>query len=171
MASGKSHVGRLLAQEIGWKLVDADEQIVLRAGKTIEAIFQTEGEAAFRALEALVVAELCSRSGQVVATGGGAFLNSASRQAMLDRGLVFCLEARPETICRRLGYPISGPTDGKEGENHPDSEAGLVESLDVPVRPLLVGNDGLERILFFLSADAQPGGRTIPAPRSSDGPA
>lgn len=62
MASGKSHVGSILAQKIGWRLVDADAEIVRRAGKPIESIFQAEGEPAFRALEVTVLAELCAGS-------------------------------------------------------------------------------------------------------------
>ena len=64
MASGKSHVGRLLAQKIGWPLVDADAEIVLRAGKPIETIFQADGELAFRALEVSVLEELCAEIGR-----------------------------------------------------------------------------------------------------------
>ena len=165
MASGKSHVGRLLARKIGWRLVDADAEIVRRAGKPIEAIFQADGEPAFRALEASVLAELCAGSRQVVATGGGAFLNPKSRQAMLDRGLVLCLNARPETIFRRLG-PTTPETqdgetqdgeaqdgeaqDGEAGEDYPDGADRAVKREARPVRPLLAGDDALERIKSLL---------------------
>jgi shikimate kinase len=162
MASGKSHVGRLLAQKIGWRLVDADAEIVLRAGKPIEAIFQADGEPAFRALEASVIAELCAGSGQVVATGGGAFLNPVSRQAMLDRGLVLCLNARPETIFRRLGRTIPEANDveandGETGEHYPDSQDRTYRTVNEeasPVRPLLAGDDALERIKSLLEERA-----------------
>ena len=167
MASGKSHVGRLLAQKIGWPLVDADAEIVRRAGKPIEAIFQADGEPAFRALEVSVLEELCAGSNQVVATGGGAFMNPVSRQAMLERGLVLCLNARPETIFRRLGRASLEANDGKakdgkakdEGgsENYPDG-ADRTNRRDKgearPVRPLLSGDDTLERIKSLLEERA-----------------
>ena len=159
MASGKSHVGRLLARKIGWRLVDADAEIVRRAGKPIEAIFQADGEPAFRALEASVLAELCARSGQVVAPGGGAFLNPTSRQAMLDRGLVLCLNARPETIFRRLGRTAlevnnGEAQDGEAGEDYPDGADRAVKREPRPVRPLLAGDDALERIKSLLEERA-----------------
>ncbi len=162
MASGKSHVGRLLAQKIGWPLVDADAEIVRRAGKPIEAIFQADGEPAFRGLEVSVLEELCAGSNQVVATGGGAFMNPVSRQAMLERGLVLYLNARPETIFQRLGRASLEANDGQaidEGasENYPDAadrtdRRGKREAR--PVRPLLAVDDTLERIKSLLEERA-----------------
>ena len=102
MASGKSHVGRILSQRTGMPLVDADSVIVERAGKSIEQIFADEGEAAFRALERHVIAELCRGTGQIISAGGGAFIHLENREAMLAGGTVFCLQARPETIYQRL---------------------------------------------------------------------
>ena len=159
MASGKSHVGRLLARKIGWRLVDADAEIVRRAGKPIEAIFQADGEPAFRALEASVLAELCGGSRQVIATGGGAFLNPVSRQTMLDRGLVLCLTARPETILRRLGRTAPVAKDGEAqpgaaNEDQPDGAVPKVKGNPRPVRPLLAGGDVLERIESLLEERA-----------------
>ena len=154
MASGKSHVGRLLAQRIGWPLVDADAEIVRRAGKPIEAIFQADGEPAFRALEVSVLEELCAGSNQVVATGGGAFMNPVSRQAMLERGLVLCLNARPETIFRRLGLTASEVKDGEADEDYPERADKAVRGDAGPVRPLLAGDDALERIKSLLEERA-----------------
>ncbi len=154
MASGKSHVGSLLAQKIGWRMVDADAEIVRRAGKPIEAIFQSEGEPAFRALEVSVLAELCAGSKQVVATGGGAFMNPVSRQAMLDHGLVLCLNARPETIFRRLGRVSLEAEHGEAGEDYPDGADRAVQREAGPVRPLLAGDDTLERIKSLLEERA-----------------
>lgn len=159
MATGKSHAGRILARKIGWRLVDADAEIVRQAGKPIPEIFQADGEPAFRSLEASVLAELCAGSGQVVATGGGAFLNPVSRQAMLDRGLVLCLQARPETIFRRLGRTgleanDGEANDGKASEDYPDSKDRTVGREANPVRPLLAGDDTLERIKSLLEERA-----------------
>ena len=154
MATGKSHVGTLLAEKIGWRLVDADAEIVRRAGKPVETIFQADGEPAFRALEASVLAELCAGSKQVVATGGGAFLNPVSRQAMLDRGLVLCLNARPETIFWRLGRTELEAKDGEAGEDYPEGTDRAGEQETRPIRPLLAGDDALERIKSLLQERA-----------------
>ena len=132
MASGKSHVGRQLAKKIGWKLLDADSEIVERAGRSIETIFKTEGEEVFRALESDIVAELCAGLRQIVAMGGGAFLDPVNRQQMLSQGLVVCLRARPETILKRLNkYPANDRSRGRR---------------NTPVRPLLDDDNSLEKI-------------------------
>ena len=102
MASGKSHVGRILSQRTGRPLGDADAEITARAGKSIDRIFADAGEAAFRALEREVIGELCAGSGRIIAAGGGAFVDSDNRRAMLAAGAVFCLYAQPETIYQRL---------------------------------------------------------------------
>ena len=138
MASGKSHVGRILSQRAGMPLVDADTVIVERAGKSIEQIFADEGEAAFRALEREVIADLCGGSGQIISAGGGAFVDSENRRAMLDGGTVFCLQARPETIYQRL---------------QADHESGAA------ARPLLAGDDPLGRIRELLAQRAEAYGQ------------
>ena len=107
MATGKSHVGSILSQRTGWRLVDTDDQIVRGAGKPIHQIFQDEGEAGFRALERSVVAERCAGSGQIVAAGGGAFIDPDNRRRMLESGLVVCLSAQAETILRRVASPAA----------------------------------------------------------------
>jgi shikimate kinase len=69
--TGKSTVGRILAQRIGLPFVDADGELEARAGKSIRAIFEDEGEGAFRDLEEQVLADLTGRAPAVLATGGG----------------------------------------------------------------------------------------------------
>lgn len=103
MATGKSEVGRILSRKTGWAFVDADDEIVRRAGRSIQRIFDDSGEAAFRDLEGLVIAELCAGRRQIIAAGGGAFVNADNRRLMLASGLVVCLSATPETIHSRLG--------------------------------------------------------------------
>ena len=132
MASGKSHVGRQLEKKIGWKLLDADSEIVERAGRSIETIFKTDGQKVFRALESDIVAELCAGSRQIVAMGGGAFLNPANSQKMLSNGFVVCLRARPETILKRLNkYQTNDWSRGRR---------------NTPIRPLLDDDNSVEKI-------------------------
>lgn len=133
MASGKSHVGRILSQRTGLPLVDADSVIVERAGKSIEQIFADDGEATFRVLERQVIAELCQGTGQIISAGGGAFVDPDNRRVMLAGGTVFCLQASPETIYQRLKA---------------DNDSGQA------VRPLLAGADPLGRIRELLAERA-----------------
>ena len=129
MASGKSSVSRAISRRLGWTRVDADEEIVVRAGKPIADIFRDLGEDAFRKLERSVVTDICADSGQIIAVGGGSFIDDENRRAMLDGGTVFYLSARPETLHRRV-------TRGNP---------------NAPARPLLGPGDPLERIKELLA--------------------
>jgi shikimate kinase len=91
MGSGKSAVGRLLADRLGLTLVDSDVEIEARTGVDIPYIFEREGEAGFRAREAEVLDELTQRHGVLVATGGGAVLDPRTRQRLRARGRVVYL--------------------------------------------------------------------------------
>jgi shikimate kinase / 3-dehydroquinate synthase len=100
--SGKSTVGRVLAERLGWTFVDSDRLIEERTGRPIPEIFREDGEAAFRTLEASVLAEMAARDRVVVATGGGAPTHPPSQQALVE-GLVVWLDVTPEGAARRLG--------------------------------------------------------------------
>ncbi|RUL85065.1 shikimate kinase [Tautonia sociabilis] len=102
-ATGKSTVGRIVADRLGWPFEDADRALERRAGKPIAAIFAEQGENAFRDLEQRILAELADgRSPMVLATGGGVVLRQENRDALGRFGFVAWLAARPETIADRL---------------------------------------------------------------------
>ena len=134
MASGKTHVGREVSKLTGWPLVDSDDEIVARAGKSIARVFEEEGEAAFRAVERETIRDLCAGDGQIIACGGGAFIDPDNRDRMLNGGMVVCLDARPETVYGRVISETGGGT---------------------PVRPLLAGGDPLERIRALMAQRAE----------------
>lgn len=102
MATGKSHVGRIIARLTDRRMADIDEEIVRRAHKPIHRIFSEDGEAVFRAMERHAALTLCEGGDKVIAAGGGAFAQELTRQVLLDSGTVFCLTARPETIHHRI---------------------------------------------------------------------
>ncbi len=93
-SSGKSTVGRALAEATGRPFVDLDEEIVRMAGKEITAIFAEEGEAAFRDMESEVLRRYAAGSGQIIATGGGAVLQEQNVKALRQNGLL-CFLDRP----------------------------------------------------------------------------
>jgi shikimate kinase len=105
--SGKSTVARLLARRLGWRAVDTDQEIQRQAGISVQEIFQTQGEPAFRSLESEMVRDVCRRSRQVIATGGGSVVNDANRAVLLAGNLVVFLESTPETLASRLHRNIS----------------------------------------------------------------
>lgn len=91
MGSGKSAVGRQLAARLGLEFADTDAEIVSGTGVDIPYIFEKEGEAGFREREVDVVDQLTTRSGIVVATGGGAVLDPRNRERLRSRGCVVYL--------------------------------------------------------------------------------
>lgn len=99
--AGKSTAGRLAAQLLGWEFADSDTVIEQRAGRAIPDIFREDGEPAFRALEASVLADLAARERIVVATGGGAPTTPGGRAA-LETGIVVWLDITPEGAISRL---------------------------------------------------------------------
>ena len=111
--SGKSSVGRALAGRMGRPFVDCDAEIVNRAGKPIPRIFSEDGEAAFRALEADVIADVCREKGRVVATGGGAVLRGDNVRAMRQNGAVLLVERSLEALSMD-GRPLSTSRDALE---------------------------------------------------------
>ena len=108
MASGKSTVGRTLAQELGWEFYDSDKEIEKRCGVPISFIFEKEGEAGFRARETQMLAELTAKSGVVIATGGGAPMFEIN-QRLLKRGYVIQLTTTVSDILERTKFDSARP--------------------------------------------------------------
>jgi shikimate kinase len=100
--TGKTTVGRLLADRLGWPFADVDDRVEAVAGRSVADIFAAEGEAGFRAREAAAIADLAARTGCVIATGGGAVLREANRQLLRARGFVVWLTAPPAVLWARL---------------------------------------------------------------------
>jgi shikimate kinase len=99
---GKSSVAGPLAKRLGWRWVDADTEIERRAGKTIRDIFAQDGEPAFRRTEHDVMADLLAESQLVLAAGGGAILDDATRRRLGQSGPVVWLKASVETLAKRI---------------------------------------------------------------------
>ncbi|WP_203566421.1 shikimate kinase [Aestuariimicrobium ganziense] len=106
-ASGKSSVGRRLAQSLDLPFVDVDHEIEHRSGKSIPEMFADEGEAHFRTLEREVTLELLDRGG-VVSLGGGAVLNPDIRAALVGHDVVW-LQVSVTHATRRVGMNVMRP--------------------------------------------------------------
>ena len=102
MGTGKSSVGRLVAEQLHFDYLDTDELIQARTGRTISNIFDEEGEAFFRKLERQLVKELTARRRTVIATGGGLPTVAANLASLKTHALVVCLWASPEKIRERV---------------------------------------------------------------------
>ena len=128
MGTGKTTVGKIVAARLGWQVLDTDHIIEEQVGHPISKIFAVHGESAFRQMEADVCERLALVKHKVIATGGGIVLREDNREALVDVGLVVCLDAPAEIISARL----SSATD----------------------RPLIAGADPTQRIAELLSVRA-----------------
>ncbi len=107
---GKSTVGRQLARSLGLRFLDSDSEIESELGESIRSFFDREGEEAFRIVEERVIARLSSGEGLMLATGGGAVLRPANRQALRAAGNhVIYLRSTPEELMRRLRHDSKRP--------------------------------------------------------------
>jgi shikimate kinase len=113
MASGKSTVGRLLAQRLGWNFVDIDEEIEAAEQVAIAEIFDTRGEAEFRRIENGIIRHHVRRiergGAAVLALGGGAFAAQANRDLLQNNGVTVWLDCPFEVVERRVALASHRP--------------------------------------------------------------
>lgn len=118
MGAGKTSIGRRLAGRLGIPFIDADEEIVKAAGCSIDDIFEIYGEAAFRDGERRVIARLLGEKPRVLATGGGAFMDPATRAKIAETGISVWLRAGLEVLLKRTerrgGRPLLKKGDPRE---------------------------------------------------------
>jgi len=166
--SGKSTVGRDVAQALGWAFIDTDDEIVRRSGTSIDKIFADIGEEGFREVEHEVLATLARGTHCVVSTGGGMVTEERNWRLMAESGVVVCLEARPETIAGRVSSGTAEPVrpmidpglvgrpvdDLKAERQHLYARADWTVHTD-RLTPVAVA-DEVVRALKTLSADDRP---------------
>jgi shikimate kinase len=109
MGAGKTSVGRRLAEKLEIPFVDADQEIETAAGKSIADIFADHGEDYFREGECRVIARLLENGKQVLATGGGAFMNAETRRRVKQRGVSVWLKADLELLLKRVSKRTDRP--------------------------------------------------------------
>jgi shikimate kinase len=118
MGAGKTSIGRRLAEKMGLDFVDADTEIEKAAGKSIPDIFAEHGESHFRDGERRVIARLLDNGKQVLATGGGAFMNEETRKAIKAQALSIWLRADLDVLLKRVakrgGRPLLENRDPAE---------------------------------------------------------
>ena len=102
MGAGKTSVGRRLAEKLDLPFVDADQEITVAAGKSIPDIFADHGEDYFREGERRVISRLLDNGAQVLATGGGAYMNGETRDRIRNHGLSVWLKADLELLMKRV---------------------------------------------------------------------
>ena len=138
-SSGKTTLGRLLADALGLSFVDSDAEIIERIGMPIADFFAVRGEAAFRAVESEVLSDLAARRGQVIATGGGAVLDPRNVETLRQSGTLIFLDRSLSGLTPTADRPLS-------------ADGGRLERLYLERRPLylaaadhVIPNDGTPR--------------------------
>jgi shikimate kinase len=130
MGSGKSSVGKIVAERLGYRFVDLDAEIVAKSGCSINDIFARDGEQEFRKLESSRLELILSAGeGSVIATGGGAVISAQNRTLMRNRGVIINLKVTLEQVLARL----KGCSD----------------------RPLLAGEDAVKRATALMNEREQ----------------
>jgi shikimate kinase len=109
MGAGKTKIGRRLAARLNLPFFDSDTEIEAAAGETIEEIFRIRGEAVFRDGERRVIARLLTQAVHVLATGGGAFMDAATRDLIVRRGVSVWLRADLEVLLARVARRTNRP--------------------------------------------------------------
>jgi len=118
MGVGKTTIGRRLAQRLGLAFTDADAAIEEAAGQNISEIFAQHGEAYFRDGERRVIARLLEEGPQVLATGGGAFMDPSTRAKITARGISVWLKADLDVLMRRVGKRSTRPLLKNDNPRH-----------------------------------------------------
>ncbi len=109
MGTGKSTIGRIVADELKFKFLDTDHMIESRTGKTVSQIFADTGEKNFRELEQSVVNEVAGVEKTVIACGGGLAANQENLDSLKTHALVVCLWLSPEKIWERVRHQSHRP--------------------------------------------------------------
>ena len=109
MGTGKTTIGRQLSRKLKMEFYDSDRVIEERTGADIPLIFEKEGEAGFRKREVDIIDELTKKKNIILATGGGAVLNSENRNHLINRGTVFYLKSNLKTLIQRTSKDKNRP--------------------------------------------------------------
>jgi len=109
MGSGKTAVGKALAQDSNLEYVDSDDVIELKEKREISQIFAVSGEPYFRKVEKEVIKELSLGDKQVIATGGGVMVNEENRKNLKQNGKIIYLKTDPDTIWQRVKNEVHRP--------------------------------------------------------------
>lgn len=115
---GKSTVGKVLAEQLGLDFIDTDAEIAQLENRTIPEIFSAKGVAGFRAIESAVIQQIAARQGCVIATGGGAVLDTNNMAALRENGRIYFIDRSLDKLCITSDRPLSSSLEALEQRYH-----------------------------------------------------
>jgi len=157
MAAGKSTVGPILANTLGWDFLDIDSVIEKKAGKRITRLFAEEGEEYFRLLENKTLKELSQLNKHIIALGGGTIANDENLKIIEETGFLVYLKSSPETAYKRLRFKRDRPALLFRGDEEPTKEVFIQRINEL----LQERKKYYEKSDYIIDTDSSPVGRTI----------
>ena len=158
MASGKSTIGPILANTIGWNFFDLDKLIEETSGKSIRNIFEENGEDYFRALETETLVKVSTLEFYIISLGGGTIASDKNLDIIKSTGLLVYLESSPEETYKRLRFKRDRPALLFDGDEEP-TKAVFIER----IKSILE-----KRISYYNQADIKLKTDNIPVGRTVD---
>jgi shikimate kinase len=155
--SGKSTIGPLLANSLGYEFIDLDREIELKAGKSINRIFTEEGEDFFRELERKTLEKIGRRRELVVSLGGGVLENDRSFSLIKQHGTLVYLKSSPEVLTMRLQHKTDRPLlKGDDGQRLSK------EAIEDRIRALMIKREvRYQKADLVVMTDAKKIGTTV----------
>ena len=157
MAAGKSTIGPILANTLGWNFLDLDKAIEEEEAMKITEIFENKGEEYFRKKELEMLKEISKKNHLIVALGGGTIVNRKNLKLLKETGRLIYLHSSPEIAYKRLVFKRNRPALLFEGVEFPTKEQFLerIESL------MTARKEYYEQADYLIDTDAEAVGRTV----------
>lgn len=158
MASGKSTIGPILANTIGWDFYDLDKLIEEETAMSIKEIFKVNGEAFFRRLETEMLTKVCSLNKHIISLGGGTIASDENLGIIKNSGYLVYLESSPEATYKRLRYKRDRPALLFDGEDEP-TKAEFIKKIETLLS---------QRLEYYNMADIKINTDNIPVGKTVD---
>jgi shikimate kinase len=157
MASGKSTIGPILANTLGWSFFDIDKEIEKKEGIKVTQIFKLKGEKYFRSVESEILKNLSQKNNVIISLGGGTIADSSNFKIIKSTGKLIYLKSSPEMAYKRLRYKTDRPSLYVEGEELPAKEQllGKINELQKNRKVYYESSD------FVIDTDVETVGKTV----------
>jgi shikimate kinase len=157
MAAGKSTIGPILANTLGWEFYDLDKEVEKKEGMKIIELFNQKGEEYFRKSETEILKELSGRNKVIISLGGGAIASDENFRIIKSSGKIIYLKSSPEIVYRRLRFKRDRPAFIFEGEELPSEEQFLKRINEL----LDARKKYYEQCDYVIDTDSQKVGKTV----------